>query len=60
MDGTCEEVMLFEEWRDMASLYGWAGRVLSKPRLLPGGEELVDELQVTHYEALDVDPVVDD
>jgi heme-degrading monooxygenase HmoA len=60
MDGTCEEVMLFEEWRDMASLYGWAGRVLSKPRLLPGGEELVDELHVTHYEALDVDPVLDD
>jgi hypothetical protein len=60
MEGSTEEVMLFEEWRDMASLYGWAGRVLTKPRLLPGGEELVDELRVTHYEALDIDPDPDD
>ena len=60
MEGSTEKVMLFEEWRDMASLYGWAGRVLTKPRLLPGGEQLVDDLLVTHYEALDVDPVIED
>ncbi len=60
MEGSTEEVLLFEEWRDMASLYNWAGAVLTKPRLLPGSEELVEDLQVTHYEALDIDPVFDD
>jgi len=53
---THEEVLLFEEWRDTAALYGWAGPVITKPRLLPGTEELVDELKVSHYEALDIDP----
>jgi len=52
---THEEVLLFEEWRDTAALYGWAGPVITKPRLLPGTEELVDELKVSHYEALDID-----
>src|SRR6266550_8216532 len=60
MEGSTEEGMLFEEWRDVASLYGWAGRVLTEPHLLPGGEELVDDLRVTHYEALDIDPALDD
>jgi heme-degrading monooxygenase HmoA len=50
-----QEVVLFEEWRDTASLYGWTGAELTKPRLLPGTEDLVDHLDVTHYEALDVD-----
>ena len=53
---THEEVVLFEEWRDTAALYNWAGPVITKPRLLPGTEELVDELKVAHYEALDIDP----
>lgn len=53
---TEEEVLLFEEWRDTASLYNWTGPVLTKPRLLPGTEEYVDHLEVSHYEALDVDP----
>ena len=54
--GAFEEVLLFEEWRDAAALYGWAGDKLSVPRLLPGAEALVEDLSVTHYEALDVDP----
>jgi antibiotic biosynthesis monooxygenase (ABM) superfamily enzyme len=53
---THEEVVLFEEWRDTAALYAWAGPVITRPRLLPGTEGLVDELKVAHYEALDVDP----
>jgi heme-degrading monooxygenase HmoA len=51
-----QEVLLFEEWQDTASLYGWAGPDLDRPRLLPGAEELVTELRVAHYEALDMDP----
>jgi hypothetical protein len=54
--GDFEEVLLFEEWRDAAALYGWAGDKLSVPRLMPGAEALVEDLSVTHYEALDVDP----
>ncbi|HEY3165400.1 MAG TPA: antibiotic biosynthesis monooxygenase family protein [Candidatus Limnocylindrales bacterium] len=51
-----DDVLLFEEWRDAAALYGWVGRDLQKPRLLPGAEDLADFVRVTHYEALDVDP----
>lgn len=50
-----EEVVLFEEWATPADLWKWTGGRLTEPRLLPGTEELVDDLQVTHYEALDVD-----
>lgn len=50
-----QDVLLFEEWQDMHSLYGWAGPDLDKPRLLPGAEELVLDLRVAHYEALDMD-----
>jgi heme-degrading monooxygenase HmoA len=55
-----EEVLLVEEWKDAASLYDWAGPDLDKPRLLPGAEELVIDLHVAHYEALDMDPYPDD
>ena len=51
-----EEVLLFEEWRDMKALRGWAGDALEVPRLLPGAGALVDDVTVTHYEALDLDP----
>jgi hypothetical protein len=51
-----QDVLLFEEWHDMQSLYGWAGPDLDKPRLLPGAEEMVLDLRVAHYEALDMDP----
>jgi heme-degrading monooxygenase HmoA len=51
-----EEVVLFEEWRAPADLWQWTGGQLSKPRLLPGTEELIAELSIQHYEALDVDP----
>ena len=52
-----EEVVLFEEWRTPADLWAWTGGKLHKPRLLPGTEDLVNELTITHYESLDVDPL---
>lgn len=55
-----QEVLLFEEWQDTASLYGWAGPDLERPRLLPGAEDLVLNLRVAHYEALDIEPYPDD
>ena len=51
-----QDVLLFEEWQDTESLYAWAGPDLDKPRLLPGAEDLVLDLRVAHYEALDMDP----
>jgi heme-degrading monooxygenase HmoA len=53
---THDDVLLFEEWRDSEALYGWAGADINRPRLLPGAEELADHVEVTHYEALDLDP----
>jgi quinol monooxygenase YgiN len=56
-DGS-QEAVLFEEWRDAASLYAWVGPNLGEPRLVPGARELIDEIHVAHYEALgeDTDP----
>jgi antibiotic biosynthesis monooxygenase len=51
-DGS-EDAVLFEEWQDAASLYAWVGPNLATPRLVPGAAELIDELIVAHYEALD-------
>lgn len=51
-----EEVVLFEEWRDADSVYGWVGSDLSKPRLLAAAAEAADKVTVTHYEALDIEP----
>ena len=48
-----EDVVLFEEWQDAASLYAWVGPNLATPRLIEGAAELIDELIVAHYEALD-------
>jgi quinol monooxygenase YgiN len=53
-DGT-EDAVLFEEWRDSASLYAWVGPNLAEPRLVPGVRALVDDVQVAHYESLDDD-----
>lgn len=50
-----EEVVLFEEWRTPDDLWAWTGGRLHVPRLLPGTEELIDQLSITHYEALDMD-----
>jgi len=50
-----EDVVLFEEWQDAAALYAWVGPNLMEPRLVPGAWELIDELVVAHYEALDKD-----
>jgi quinol monooxygenase YgiN len=60
IEGDVEEVLLYEEWRDTASLYGWTGAEVMRPRLVPGAEELVTDLRVTHYEALDIDPSIED
>jgi len=57
--GSSEEVVLFEEWRDSASMYAWTGPDLTRPRLLPGTESLIEDLVITHYEALDIEPPVD-
>jgi heme-degrading monooxygenase HmoA len=51
-----EEVVLVEEWRTTADLFAWTGGRLNTPRLLRGTEELLDNLVITHYEALDVSP----
>ena len=53
--GREEEVVLIEEWRDTAALYAWTGPNLDLPRLLPGTEDLITELRIAHYEALDLD-----
>lgn len=55
LDGPDETVVLFEEWRDPPSMYAWTGPDPGRARLLPGAEELIDELTITHYEALDID-----
>src|SRR5215204_6164317 len=54
--GREEEVMLFEEWRDTTAMYEWTGPNIEKPRLLPGAEDLITDLRIAHYEALDLDP----
>lgn len=51
-----EEVVLFEEWRTPADLWEWTGGRLNRARLLPGTEDLIDDLVITHYEALDLTP----
>lgn len=48
-----QDAVLFEEWQDAASLYAWVGPNLAEPRLVPGSAELIDDLIVAHYEALD-------
>jgi hypothetical protein len=54
-DGS-EEVVLIEEWRTSPDLFAWTRGRLNVPRLLPGTEDLVQDLIITHYEALDVTP----
>ncbi len=54
-----EEVVLFEEWETPGHVWAWTGGRLSEPRLLPGTEELVVDLLITHYEALDRFPFDD-
>jgi heme-degrading monooxygenase HmoA len=59
MHDDAEEVVLYEEWRDTASLYEWTGPELTRPRLVPGAEELATSVTIVHYEALDKVPEVD-
>lgn len=56
--GREEEIMLFEEWRDATAMYTWTGPNIERPRLLPGAEDLISELRIAHYEALDLDPPI--
>jgi hypothetical protein len=56
--GREEEVILFEEWRDATAMYAWTGPNIDRPRLLPGAEDLISELRIAHYEALDLDPPI--
>ena len=53
-DDGSEEVVLVEEWRTSADLFDWTHGQLDRPRLLPGTEVLVDNLVITHYEAIDL------
>jgi len=55
IEGRSEELVLFEEWRDVDAMLVWTGTDISRPRLLPGAESLIDDLRITHYEALDID-----
>ena len=51
-----EEVILIEEWRDPTAMYRWTGPDVQRPRLLPGAEDLITNLMILHYEALDIEP----
>lgn len=53
--GNVEEIILFEEWRDVSAMYAWTGPNIERPRLLPGAEDLISDLRITHFEALDID-----
>ena len=49
-----EEVVMFEEWATPADLWKWTGGHLTEPQLLPEMSSLIEELTITHYEALDM------
>jgi heme-degrading monooxygenase HmoA len=53
--GPVEEVVVFQEWRDVEAMYAWTGPDIYRPRLLEGAAELVERLVITHYEALDAE-----
>lgn len=55
LEGQFEELVLFEEWRDVDAMLVWTGTDIARPRLLPGAEALIDDLRITHFEALDID-----
>ena len=56
LDGGGEEVVLVEEWLTPGDLFAWTRGQLDRPRLLPGTEDLVEDLIISHYEALDLTP----
>lgn len=55
LEGDSERLVLFEEWRDPSAMYAWTGPNPERARLLPGAEELISDLEITHYEALDIE-----
>ena len=58
LEGDSERIVLFEEWRDPSAMYAWTGPNPERARLMPGAEELITDLEITHYEALDVETIV--
>ncbi|MFL5779323.1 MAG: antibiotic biosynthesis monooxygenase [Chloroflexota bacterium] len=54
IDGDRERVILITEWASAADLYDWAGPRVDEPRFVD--LSLLDEWQVEHWEALDIDP----
>jgi hypothetical protein len=55
MEGQTEQIVLIEEWQDAQAMYAWTGPNVAVARLLPGTAELIDQLSITHYEALDIE-----
>lgn len=55
-DGS-EDAVLFEEWADLSSMYAWVGPNLTEPRLIPGVRQVVESLEIVHFEVLDDPPV---
>jgi heme-degrading monooxygenase HmoA len=51
-----ERVVIVEEWIDPESLYRWVGSDLTRARLMPGAEALLESVTVEHFEAIDLDP----
>jgi hypothetical protein len=49
-------IVLIEEWRTVDDLRRWTGGSLEAFRLPPGAHALVEQLEVIHHEALDLDP----
>jgi heme-degrading monooxygenase HmoA len=54
VQGGSEEIVLFEEWRDLTALYAWIGPDPTVVRLIDGADSLLSDASVAHYEALDV------
>ena len=54
-DGS-EEVILFQEWRDVESLYAWVGQEIDRPHAFGSDRADYAEVRITHYESLDVEP----
>ena len=50
-------MILFQEWRNVESLYAWVGKDLDSPHLFGGDDGHIADFRITHYESLDVEPV---
>jgi heme-degrading monooxygenase HmoA len=52
-------VLVVSEWRTPAALYAWVGPDLQFPRIVAAHLEWLKEYSITHYEALDVESMVE-